>query len=108
MSRDMAVVRLLPVNNESAADDSHDKLDLPQRLVSLMVCENGSKVQNVYMTRAGRIDEGANSMTGQLGPDVQRRRTKFQWTLQLYDGVVWSNATRQRYYFQLLLIFNLL
>ena len=43
----MAVVRLLPANNESAADDSHDELDLPQQLMSLMVCENGFKVQNV-------------------------------------------------------------
>ena len=49
----MAVVRLLPANNETAADDSHDELDLPQQLVSLMVCEDGLKVQNVLVATAG-------------------------------------------------------
>ena len=35
----MAVVRVVPVNSESAVDDSHDKLDLPLHLVSLIMRE---------------------------------------------------------------------
>ena len=34
----MAVVTVLPAKRESAADDNHDELDLPQQVVSLMMC----------------------------------------------------------------------
>ena len=39
----MAAVRVLPANSESAVDDSHDQLDLPQQVVSLIMREINSK-----------------------------------------------------------------
>ena len=44
MSKVMAVVRVLPANNVSAADDSHDGRNLPQHLVILMMCDKDSEV----------------------------------------------------------------
>ena len=43
----MAVVRVLPANSESAVDDSHDELDLPQQVVSFIMRGRKSKVQGL-------------------------------------------------------------
>lgn len=46
-SRVMAVVKVLPANNESAVVDSHDEYDVPLQGLSLMMRENNSNVQDL-------------------------------------------------------------
>ena len=43
----MAAVKVLPANSESAVDDSHDELDLPQQVVSLIMRGRKSKAQGL-------------------------------------------------------------
>lgn len=43
----MAVVKVLPANNESAVVDSHDEYDVPVQGLSLMMRENNSNVQDL-------------------------------------------------------------
>ena len=43
----MAAVKVLPANSESAVDDSHDELDLPQQVVSLIMRGGKSKAQGL-------------------------------------------------------------
>ena len=40
----MAVVRVLPANNESAVDCSHDELDLLLQVMGLMMRDKGSDI----------------------------------------------------------------
>ena len=55
-SKEMAVVRVLTANSESAVVDSHEEHDLPVLEVSLMMSESVSKVPDVLMTVGGRQD----------------------------------------------------